>query len=50
MLLKYIRKWWATVATNSNLESFIIGCDPQSIAEIEQLTREYHYRTAKGTV
>jgi len=48
MLLNRIRRWLSAIAPRSSLEFFIIASDPQSIAEIERLTREYHYQTTKG--
>ena len=50
MLLKLFRRWLSTITPRSCIESYIIARGPQSIIDVERLTREYHYRTTKGIV
>jgi len=50
MLLKLFRRWLSAIAPRSHMESYIIAHGPQSITDVERLTREYNYRTTKGTV
>jgi len=50
MLLNLFRRWLSAIAPRSLIESYIIAHGPQSIADVERLTREYHYRTTKRIV
>jgi hypothetical protein len=50
MLLNLFRRWSLAIAPRSLIESYIIAQGPQSITDVERLTREYHYRTTKGIV
>ena len=50
MLSKLFQRWLLAIAPRSLIESYIIAHGPQSITDVERLTREYNYRTTKGIV
>jgi len=50
MLLKLFQRWLSAITPRSCIESYIIAHGPQSITDVERLTREYNYRTTKGIV
>ena len=50
MLSKLFWRWLSAIAPRSPIESYIIAHGPQSIIDVERLTREYHYQTTKRIV
>lgn len=43
-LLKYIKEIFRTKTESERLEQFIVNNNPQSIGDIEALTRKYDHR------
>jgi hypothetical protein len=49
-MLELIKKWLMPYTYGSDLESYILSHNPQSIYDVEQLTRQFDNQLSQGRI